>query len=86
MFLLKSKEDENILKILLSKIMRFLALFLSHYMVAMVAYNYCALEWGGKYEGYSALPETAFLYTIPFMIAILVCCVAARVLGRKKDD
>ncbi len=66
--------------------MWFLALFLSHYMIAMVAYNYCTLEWGGKYDGFSAPPETAFLYAIPFMIAILVCCVAAKVLERKKDD
>ena len=73
------------MKRLMSKSMWFLALFLSHYAVAMVVYNYCALEWGGKYEGYRAPPETAFLYAIPFMIAILVCCATARVLGRKQD-
>jgi len=34
----------------LSTIFAVLAILLSDVMCAVVAYNYCALEWGGKYE------------------------------------
>ena len=40
----------------LSTIFAVLAILLSDVMCAVVAYNYCALEWGGKYGitlGYS---------------------------------
>ena len=32
-----------------------LTVLLSCWMCAAVAYNYCALQWGGQYAGYSAL-------------------------------
>ena len=31
-----------------------LAILLSDIMCAVVAYNYCALQWGGRYAAYSA--------------------------------
>lgn len=37
-----------------------LAILLSDIMCAVVAYNYCALQWGGRYAGYSAPASTAF--------------------------
>ena len=43
-----------------------LAILLSDIMCAVVAYNYCALQWGGRYAGYSAPASTAFLYFIPY--------------------
>lgn len=53
------------------------AILLSDAMCAMVTYNYCELQWGGKYAGWSAPPEMAFIYTIPFLICILACLLLA---------
>lgn len=60
-----------------------LALLLSHIMCAAVAYNYCALQWGGQYAGYSAPASTAFLLCIPYGIGILVCIFAAWLFHKK---
>ena len=38
-----------------------LAVLLSNAMCAAVAYNYCALQLGGQYAGYSAPADTASL-------------------------
>lgn len=54
-------------------------------MSATVAYNYCSLLWGGQYAGYSTLPETAFLYAIPFAIGIVICVILAIVFRRKEN-
>ena len=50
-----------------------LAILISNIMCAVVEYNYCTLLWGGKYAGYSAPPQVAYLYAIPFIIVILIC-------------
>ena len=53
----------------MKKISRFfaaLAILLSDILCAVVAYNYCALQWGGRYAGYSAPPSTAFICAVPF--------------------
>ncbi|MBE6531488.1 MAG: hypothetical protein E7679_05320 [Ruminococcaceae bacterium] len=54
-----------------------IAILLSHIMCAVVAYNYrdmlCAIEHGG----YSAPARMAFLYALPFAVAIAVCIVLA---------
>ena len=42
------------------------AVIMSDVMCAVVAYNYCALQWGGQYAGYSAPASAAFLYIIPY--------------------
>jgi len=52
-------------------------------MCAVVAYNYCALEWGGKYEAWSAPASTALLLAIPYAIGIIICVVLAIVFKRK---
>ena len=52
----------------LSTIFAVLAILLSDVMCAVVAYNYCALEWGGKYEAWSG---------------IIICVVLAIVFKRK---
>lgn len=46
----------------------------SNVMCAVIAYNYCALEWGGEYAGYSAPPSTAFVLAIPWLLLILLSC------------
>ena len=57
----------------LSTIFAVLAILLSDVMCAVVAYNYCALEWGGKYEAWSAPASTALLLAIPYAIGIIIC-------------
>ena len=60
-----------------------LAALLSDVMCIVVAYNYCALQWGGKYAGYSAPASTAFIYAIPFALGIIVSIVLAIICGKK---
>ena len=67
----------------LSTIFAVLAILLSDVMCAVVAYNYCALEWGGKYEAWSAPASTALLLAIPYAIGIIICVVLAIIFKRK---
>ena len=60
-----------------------IAVLLSDWMCAAVAYHYCDLLWGGKYAGYSAPASTAFIYAIPFLIGIIASIAAAVICGRK---
>jgi hypothetical protein len=60
-----------------------LAVLLSDIMCAVTAYNYCDLQWGGKYAGYSAPASTAFIYAIPFALGIIVSIVLAIICGKK---
>lgn len=62
----------------LSRIFRAMAVLLACVMCALVAYRYCALEWGGRYAGWSAPPATAFLYAIPFAAGIAACILLAK--------
>ena len=62
-----------------------LAIILSDVMCAVVAYNYCAMQWGAKYAAYSAPASVAFLYAIPYGIGIVVCGIVAMVLRRKEN-
>ena len=68
----------------ISNIFIALAIILSNVMCAVVAYNYCAMQWGAKYAGYSAPASVAFLYAIPYGVGIMVCVVVAMVLKRKR--
>ena len=63
-----------------------LASLLSDIMCAVVAYNYCALQWGGRYAGYSAPASTAFLYFIPYGIGVVFCLVLARFFYKKRGS
>lgn len=54
-----------------------LGILLSNVMCAAVAYNYCALQWGGRYAGYSAPADTAFFLCVPYGIGIIICAVIA---------
>ncbi len=60
-----------------------LAALLSHSMCAAVAYEYCALEWGGRYAAWSAPAWCAFLLAVPFGLGIAVCALLALWLHRK---
>ena len=63
-----------------------LAILLSDIMFAVVAYHYCALQWGGQYAGYSAPAGTAFLYFIPYGIGVVFCIILARFFYKKQEN
>ena len=63
-----------------------LAVLLSDTMCAVVAYHYCALQWGGQYAGYSAPAGTAFLYGIPYGIGVVFCIILARLFCQKRES
>lgn len=46
-------------------------------MCAVVAYNYCNMEWQIKVGGTSAPANIAYLYAIPFVIGIVLCLIGA---------
>ena len=60
----------------LSHIFLALAILTSHVMCAAVAYHYCAMQWGIRYEGYSA--SVALLLAIPYGAGIGICLILAR--------
>ena len=60
-----------------------LAALLSHAMCAAVAYEYCALQWGGRYAGWSAPARCAFLLAVPFGLGIAACGLLAWLFHRK---
>lgn len=70
----------------LSIVFGILAVLLSDIMCAVVSYNYCAMQWGGQYAGYSAPPSTAFIAAIPYAIGIAVCVSLAVVFRRKRGS
>lgn len=61
----------------LSYIFMALAILLSNIMCAAVAYNYCNMQWGIRYEGYSAPANVAFLLVIPYAVGIVICVILA---------
>lgn len=67
----------------ISNLFIILAIILSNVMCAVVAYNFCEMQWGIKYAGYSAPAWVAFLYAIPYIIGIVVCVVVAFFLRKK---
>ena len=67
----------------LSYIFMFLAILLSNIMCAAVAYNYCYMQWGIRYEGFSAPANTAFLLVIPHAAGIAVCVILAWVFYKR---
>lgn len=67
----------------LSVLFAILAVLLWGAMCAVVAWNYRAMVCGMEHCGFSAPPRVAFLYAIPFAVAIAVCVVLALVLRKK---
>ena len=60
------------------------SVLLSNAMCAVVAYNYCTIQWGSIYAGYSAPANSAFLYAIPYGAAIALCLLFASLFYRKE--
>ena len=63
-----------------------LGVLLSDVMCAAVAYNYCTLQWCGKYAGCSAPAGTAFLLCIPYGIGVLICAASAWLFNVKSQQ
>ena len=61
-----------------------LAALLSDAMCAVTAYNLCTMQWGIRYDGFSAPVSAAFLPAIPFALAVAVC-LALAVHCRKRE-
>ena len=60
-----------------------LAVLLSDAMCAFVAYSYRDMLCGIEHMAYSAPASVAFLYAIPFGVAIIVCVILAYIFRRK---
>lgn len=60
-----------------------LAIILSNVMCAVVAYNFCDMQWGIRYAGYSAPEWVALLTAIPYGMGIAVCIAVAAILRKK---
>lgn len=60
-----------------------LAILLSNVMCAAVAYNYCDMQWGIRYGGYSAPANAAFLLFIPYAAGIAICVILAWVFYKR---
>ena len=63
-----------------------LGILLSDVMCAVVAYNYCALQWCGQYAGYSAPASMAFLSFIPYGIGVAFCVILAQFFYKKRKN
>lgn len=61
-----------------------LTLILSHSMCAVVAYNYCSMQWNIQYNGYSAPASSAFFLMIPYLILIMLCLILAYFFYKKQ--
>ena len=59
----------------LSYLFEALAIVLSNVMCAVVAYNYCKMQWGIRYEAYSTPASVAFLLVIPYAVGIVICVI-----------
>ncbi|MDE6531676.1 MAG: hypothetical protein K2K96_13035 [Lachnospiraceae bacterium] len=70
----------------LSYIFMALAILLSNVMCAAVAYNYCNMQWGIRYEGYSAPTNVAFLLVIPYAVGIVICVILACFFNKKQKN
>lgn len=67
----------------LSVLFAVLAALLWGAMCTVVAWNYRDMLCGMEHCGFSAPPSVAFLFAIPFAVAIAVCVVLAVVFHKK---
>lgn len=61
-----------------------LSVLLALIMCVVVSFNYKKMKLGIETNGYSAPASVAFLYAIPFIIAIAICVIIAIVIKRKR--
>ena len=70
----------------LSVVLFVITAVLSDVMCAVVAYNYRDILCSIEHAGFSAPADLAFLYAVPFLVAIAVCLVLAIVFYRKSRE
>lgn len=70
----------------LSCIFTALAILLSNVMCAAAAYHYCNMQWGIRYEGYSAPANAAFLLVIPYAVGIVICIILSCFFHKKQKN
>lgn len=68
---------------LFSRLFGVAAILLSDVMCAVVAYEFCALQWGARYAAYGAPASIAFLLLIPYGIGIIICAALSWLFHRK---
>lgn len=66
-----------------SSVLTIVGIVLGHIMCAVVGYNYCNMIWLGKSGMTSAPAYVAFVYAVPFGIAIAISLITAVILNRK---
>ncbi len=71
-------------KALIRKILNAIAIILFGIMTATVSYNYAAMECAIAHQGASAPATVAFIYAIPFVMAIAICLIIGRIFKEKK--
>ena len=71
-------------KAMIRKILYVLSIVLFGVMMAVVGYNYAAMECSIAHQGASAPAWIALLVGIPYVILIAVCLIIGRVLREKK--
>ncbi|MBR2500636.1 MAG: hypothetical protein IKL09_04680 [Clostridia bacterium] len=69
--------------IILRNVFIVLTLILSHYTCIVVAFNYADMLCGIAHRGFSAPADVAFIFAVPYYIAIVVCAVLALVFNMK---
>lgn len=67
----------------ISNVFWLLAVLLTNVMCAVVAYEFCNMQWLIKYAGYSAPADITFLYAIPYLFGSCVCVVVALSLRKR---
>ena len=70
----------------LSCIFTTIAIILSDIMCFVVGYQYRHMICGVDHLHFSASPEIAFIYVIPFAVAIIVCVILAIVFYKKSKS
>ncbi len=61
-----------------------LAALLLIVMCVVVAFYFFRMKKAIELEGYSAPAGTAFLYAIPFLVALVICVIIALAAGKKQ--
>jgi len=68
-----------------ARLMRVLALIISHAMCACTAWNCCSLLWCGRTGGCSAPAWVGLITAIPLAAVSGICLLLAHLFGRKAD-
>ena len=71
---------------IISRIFGISAIVLACAMCVTVAYEFCEMQWAGRYYLTSAPPWVAFFLAIPFLFAIAVCVILYLVFRRRVEQ